>query len=76
VKLSAVPALSSAGKKMVAISWPTNSALVDLMSSPGLVGTNAAWTSLNVTNLVITNGNYRMTLLATNSTRFFRLQQY
>jgi hypothetical protein len=76
VNLSVVPALSSAGKKMVAISWPTNSALVDLMSSPGLVGTNAAWTSLNVTNLVITNGNYRMSLLATNSVRFFRLQQY
>jgi hypothetical protein len=75
VKLSCVPApLSSKGKYQVNLLWPTNSALVDMMTSQGLVGAN--WTSVNVTNLVVTNGTFRMTLLATNSPQFYRLQQY
>ncbi len=64
---------ASNGKYQVDLSWPTNSALVDLTTSRALVN---GWTSLNVTNLVITNGTYRMTLLATNSPQFYRLQQY
>jgi Concanavalin A-like lectin/glucanases superfamily len=75
VTVSCVPAPpASNGKYRVNISWPTNSALVDLMTSRALVGAN--WTPLNVTNLVVTNGTFRMTLLATNSPQFYRLQQY
>ncbi len=68
--------LSSKGKPQVNLLWPTNSALVDLTTRQGLVGSSAVWPSVNVTNLVITNGSFRMTLLATNSPQFYRLQQY
>jgi len=56
------------------ITWPTASALVDLMSSPTL-GSGAAWTSV-AGALTVVGGNYQMTIPSTSSAQFFRLQQY
>ena len=55
------------------IKWPTSSALVSLMSSPAL-GTNAVWTAVNGNLGTDGNGNYQMTVPATASAQFFRLQ--
>jgi hypothetical protein len=63
----------SGGNLMIA--WPTNSALVTLMSSP-VLGPGAVWTPVSNGNLVIVGGNYQMTIPAAGSARFFRLQQY
>jgi hypothetical protein len=63
----------SGGNLMIA--WPTNSALVTLISSP-VLGPGAVWTSVNTGSLVVVGGNYQMTIPATGSARFFRLQQY
>jgi hypothetical protein len=56
------------------VTWPTTSALVDLISSPTL-GSGAAWTPVGGPMTVV-GGNYQMTIPATGSARFFRLQQY
>jgi hypothetical protein len=56
------------------VKWPTTSALVDLISSP-VLGPGAAWTSVGG-SLTVVGGNYQMTIPATGSARFFRLQQY
>jgi hypothetical protein len=63
----------SGGNLMIA--WPTNSALVTLISSP-VLGPGAVWTSVNTGSLVVVGGNYQMTIPAAGSARFFRLQQY
>jgi Bacterial Ig-like domain (group 2) len=57
----------------VVISWPTTSALVNLVSSPTL-GSGAVWTPMNMSSLVVAGGNYHITV-PTTGTRFFRLQQ-
>jgi len=56
------------------VTWPTTSALVDLMSSP-VLGAGASWTSVGGP-LTVVGGNYQMTIPVTGSARFFRLQQY
>ncbi|MGH9614739.1 MAG: hypothetical protein ACRD4P_16855, partial [Bryobacteraceae bacterium] len=56
----------------IQVSWPTNSALVNLMSSPTL-GAGASWTAVN-RQMTITGDNFQMTLPATSSVQFFRLQ--
>jgi len=58
----------------VVLSWPTTSALVDVMSSPAL-GSAASWTSVN-SPLTVVGGNYQMTVPATSSAKYFRLTQY
>ena len=63
----------SGGNLMIA--WPTNSALVTLISSP-VLGPGAVWTSVNTGSLVVVGGNYQITIPAAGSARFFRLQQY
>lgn len=56
----------------VVISWPVNSALVNLMSSP-VLGTGAVWSAVNGT-LAVNGSNYEMTLPGTAAAQFFRLQ--
>jgi hypothetical protein len=71
--LSASLSASMSGGNLV-ISWPTTSALVNLMSSPAL-GAGAVWTSVN-RPLTVVGGNYQVTIPATGSAQFFRVQQY
>lgn len=57
----------------IILSWPTNSALVNVMSSTSL-GANATWTA--VTGPLVINGpNYEMTVPASGAGTFFRLQK-
>jgi hypothetical protein len=56
----------------VVISWPTTSALVDLMSSP-VLGAGAVWTPVNTSGLTVVGGNYHLTV-PTSGARFYRLQ--
>jgi hypothetical protein len=57
------------------IKWPTTSALVALMSSPTL-GVGAVWTPVPSGSLTTDgSGHYQLTVPATGSARFFRLQQ-
>ena len=58
----------------VTFSWSTNSALVNLITSPTL-GAGANWTSANAA-VSISGGKYQATLPAVGRTQFFRLQQY
>jgi len=69
VKLTAV----ASGGNLV-ISWPTSSALVNLMSSPTL-GAGASWTSVGITPATV-GSNYQVTVPISSSTpaQFFRLQ--
>ena len=53
--------------------WPTTSALVTLLASPTL-GSGAVWTPVN-TALSVVGSNYQMTVPASGSTQFFRLQK-
>jgi len=55
------------------VTWPTNSALVNLMSSPTL-GSGASWSAV-IDPLVVAGTNYQMTIPATGGIQFFRLQQ-
>ena len=57
----------------VVFSWPTTSALVNLVSSP-VLGAGAVWTPVNLGSLVVVGGNYQVTVPATGNARFFRLQ--
>jgi hypothetical protein len=66
-------AATLAGANLV-ISWPTNSALVNLQSSP-VLGSAAAWTSVSAGTLAIEGANYKWTLPATGSAQYFRLQK-
>jgi Bacterial Ig-like domain (group 2) len=66
--------LTAAGSgNNIVISWPTTSALVNLVSSPTL-GAGAVWTPV-AGNLSATGGNYQMTVTASGSARYFRLTQ-
>jgi hypothetical protein len=56
------------------LTWATNTALVDVMSSSTL-GSGASWSAV-IDPLVIVGTNYQMTIPATSSAQFFRLQQY
>jgi hypothetical protein len=62
-----------AGDPNVLLSWPTNSALVTLMSSPR-IGPGAVWTMVDTSSLVVVGDNYQITVPATG-TMFFRLQK-
>jgi hypothetical protein len=55
------------------IKWPTTSALVSLMSSP-VLGSGAVWTQVGTVPTVV-GGNYQVTIPATSSVQFYRLQQ-
>ncbi len=55
------------------LQWSTNSALVNLMSSPRL-GTGATWSPV-IAPLAIVGGNYQATVAASSSAQYFRLQQ-
>jgi hypothetical protein len=71
VKLNA----SLTGDPFIVINWPTNSALVNLMSSPAL-GSSAVWTSASNGSLVVAGTNYQMTIpIIPGSAQFFRLQK-
>jgi len=55
----------------IVISWPTTSALADLVSSSAL-GAGASWSSTTIVPSVV-GGNYQVTIPATASAQFFRL---
>jgi hypothetical protein len=65
------------GDPAVVLSWPTNSALVAVMSSSTL-GSGASWSAVTGYPLVIVGTNYQMTIpaAAVSGQRYFRLQQY
>ncbi len=55
------------------LSWPTSSALVNLLSSSSL-GSGASWTTVSQ-KLTVVGGNYRVTIPISGSAQFFRLEQ-
>jgi hypothetical protein len=55
------------------ISWPTTSALVQLLSSPTL-GPGAVWTPMNMSGLTVVGSNYQMTVPVTGSAMYYRLE--
>jgi hypothetical protein len=66
---------SLTGDPSIVITWPANSALVNLVSSPTL-GSGAVWTSAINGGLTVVGTNYSITLPTTpGSSRFFRLTQ-
>jgi hypothetical protein len=65
--------VSATGGHLV-IKWPMTSALVNLMSSP-VLGTGAAWTAVTSGLTTDGSGNYEITVSATGSAQFFRLQK-
>jgi hypothetical protein len=64
---------ADAGGGNVALTWPTNSALVDVMASPAL-GTGATWSRVNG-GYTLVNGKYQLLVPVTSTARFFRLQK-
>ncbi|HEX4342880.1 MAG TPA: LamG-like jellyroll fold domain-containing protein, partial [Verrucomicrobiae bacterium] len=56
------------------VTWPTTSALVNLMSSPAL-GAGASWTATDMSSLTVMGTNYQVTVPSSSSAAFFRLQQ-
>jgi hypothetical protein len=63
------------GDPSIVITWPTNSALVNLVSTP-VLGPGAVWTSAVNGSLAVVGTNYSITLPTTpSSTQFFRLEQ-
>jgi len=68
VSLTATPA----GAGNVTISWPTNSAMVNLQSSPTL-GTGAVWSPV-IGALSISAGRYQITVPESGNAQLFRLQ--
>jgi hypothetical protein len=65
---------ASVSGSQVVISWPTSSALVNLMSSTTL-GASAVWTPVNNGSWKSADGNYQVTIpVSGNDARFFRLQ--
>ena len=52
------------GDPSAVLSWPTTSALVTVMSSP-VLGPGAVWTPVNTSGLVVSGGNYQLTVPAT-----------
>lgn len=63
---------TSAGGEII-LTWPATSSLVNVMSSPTL-GPGAHWSAV-IGNLSVSAGKYQMTVPATDSARFFRLQE-
>jgi len=61
----------SSGGNLV-ITWPTASALVNLVSSPAL-GAGAVWSAAGTLPTTV-GGNYQVTIPATGTARFYRLQ--
>jgi hypothetical protein len=61
------------GTNMI-LKWPTTSALVTVVGSSSL-SANAAWTPVTGTVTTDGSGNYQMTVPASSSMQFFRLQQ-
>jgi hypothetical protein len=57
-------------------SWPTTSALVTVVSSP-VLGPGAVWTPVAVPNgaLMVSGGNYQLTVPMSGTTQFFRLSK-
>jgi hypothetical protein len=55
------------------VKWPTSSALVTLLTSSSL-GSGSVWTPVSAA-LTVSGGNYQVTIPATGSAQFFRLQQ-
>ncbi|HXD00778.1 MAG TPA: LamG-like jellyroll fold domain-containing protein [Verrucomicrobiae bacterium] len=67
-------AASTSGANTV-LKWPTTSALVSLVSSP-VLGSGAVWTPVSTSALTTDgSGHYQITVPATGTARFFRLQQ-
>lgn len=65
---------STSGANLV-IKWSTSSALVALVSSPTL-GAGAVWSQVNMSALTTDGaGHYQISVPATGSAQFFRLQQ-
>ena len=58
----------------IVIRWPTNSALVTLMSSP-VLGPGATWTPVPTATMSLNGSNYQVTSPASSAARFFRLQK-
>jgi hypothetical protein len=58
----------------IVIRWPTNSALVTLMSSP-VLGPGATWTPVPTATMSLSGSNYQVTRPATSAATYFRLQQ-
>jgi hypothetical protein len=58
----------------IVLKWPTTSALLSVMGSSS-VGANAAWTPVTSPLTTDGSGNYQMTVPASGSAQFFRLQQ-
>jgi hypothetical protein len=57
------------------LTWPTNSALVNLVSSP-VLGTGATWSPVSLTpggNWIINGSNYQVTLTPSASAQYYRL---
>jgi hypothetical protein len=69
VRLSAT--LSAGG---TVVKWPTASALVNLLTSPTL-GAGAVWRAVAAPLTTDGSGNYQVTVPATGSAQYFRLQQ-
>jgi hypothetical protein len=63
------------GATAVVLSWPTNSALVAVMSTSTL-GSGASWSAVTGYPLAVVGTNYQMTIPTASGQRFFRLQQY
>lgn len=57
----------------IMLSWPTTSALVNVLASPKL-GPGATWAPVTGTMSVV-GGNYHMVVPATGAAQYFRLQQ-
>jgi Bacterial Ig-like domain (group 2) len=65
---------SQSGGNLV-LKWPTSSALVALVSSPTL-GVGAVWSQVNMGALTTDGaGHYQISIPATGSAQFYRLQQ-
>jgi hypothetical protein len=69
---SAALSVSFSGGNLI-ISWPTTSALVNLMSSSTL-GPGAVWTQVTGALTTDGSGHYRMSIPATSAAQLFRLQ--
>lgn len=72
VSLSVMPS----GGNLV-FSWPTNSALNTLQSSP-VLGPGATWTPVAIPGgaMTMSGGNFQLTLPASGTAQYFRLSQY
>ena len=62
------------GDPSLVLSWPTNSVLVSVYSSAAL-GPGASWSPV-IAPMTVVGTNYQMTVPATSTAQFFRLQQY